>query len=116
MNPTTPEKCPKCGASLRIPLLKEYQCDSLFEEDDDGWFLNQSYHCFATQRDQLAERVKRLEDAGDRMAAELNRQCAPHWEDSLARLWRAAKTGVRPVDQVEASACAVIQDVRRGES
>ena len=91
---------------MRIPLLKEYQCDSLFEEDDDGWFLNQSYHCFATQRDQLAERVKRLEDAGDRMAAELNRQCAPHWEDSLARLWRAAKTGVRPVDQVEASACA----------
>lgn len=64
----TPEKCPKCGCGFRFKQLKSYACCSQFEEDDDGWFLAQSYHCLANQRDQLAERVKRLEEAGDVMA------------------------------------------------
>lgn len=63
-----PEKCPKCGAAFRSKQLESYACDSRFEEDDDGWFLAQSYHCLATQRDQLAERVRRLEEAADAMA------------------------------------------------
>lgn len=57
----TPEKCPKCGAALKGGFSDVYNCDSAFEEDDDGWFLAQSYHCVSTQRDQLAERVRELE-------------------------------------------------------
>lgn len=84
VNTTTPDKCPKCGASLRSLSLRDYQCDGRYEEDNDGWFFNQSYHCLATQRDQLANKVRMLE----------------------ARL----------ANRDEASACAVIQDGRRGES
>lgn len=111
MNPTTPDKCPGCGcvASTHSKIGTYYVCDTL-RFSDDG--IVQSKRCTTNQRDQLAEKLRRLEEAGDRMAADLNRQCAPHWEDSLARLWRAAKTGGRPVDQAEASACAVIQDER----
>ena len=58
---STPEKCPKCCAALKGGFSDIYNCDSAFEEDDDGWFLAQSYHCVATQRDQLAERVRELE-------------------------------------------------------
>lgn len=57
----TPEKCPKCGQALKGGFSDVYNCDSAFEEDDDGWFLAQSYHCVAIQRDQLAERVRELE-------------------------------------------------------
>ena len=91
----TPEKCPKCGAALKGGFLDVYNCDSAFEEDDDGWFLAQSYHCVATQRDQLAERVKRLEEAGDAMAMAEGCRC----DDGIickrcfkrADAWRAAK-------------------------
>lgn len=57
----TPEKCPKCGQALKGGFSDVYNCDSAFEEDDDGWFLAQSYQCVAIQRDQLAERVRELE-------------------------------------------------------
>ena len=112
MSTTIPEKCPKCGDELLHSSDKhrEFMCFTLVLK---GGKTIEGGDCARRQRDQLAERVKRLEEAGDRMAAELNRQCAPHWEDALARLWRLAKTGGRPVDQAEASACAVIQDERR---
>lgn len=115
MNKTMPEKCPKCGAA-RHPCSNGsvvwYDCGySIAIHLPDG--DHESVQCIINQRDQLAERVNRLREAGDRMAAELNRQCAPDWEDSLARLWRLAKSSGRPVDQAEASACAVIQDERR---
>jgi len=116
---TTPDKCPKCGADFLSSSfgMTTFYCGSRnsYPTQHPGW-LQESAFCLRHQRDQLAEKVRRLEEAGDRMAAELNRQCAPHWEDSLARLWRTAKTGGRPADQAEASACAVIQDGRQGES
>ena len=115
MNTTTPEKCPKCGAGAKLIALDStyYTCKTRIIDNGE---VIQTPMCIRTQRDQLAERVKgvkRLEEIGDLMAAELNRQCAPHWEDALARMWRLERGKGRHVDQAEVAACAVIQDERR---
>lgn len=117
MNQTTPEKCPKCMSPMKDGWDNVYACGTVYFNDGPmAGRVEERQWCVRLQRDQLTQRVKELEEAGDRMAAELNRQCAPHWEDALARLWRLVKSGGRPVDQAKASACAVIQDSRRGES
>ena len=52
----TPEKCPKCGAGMYHG--REYACLTVIL--DDGRVLEAS-PCMATQRDQLAVRVRELE-------------------------------------------------------
>lgn len=105
---STPEKCPKCGAALKGGFSDVYNCDSAFEEDDDGWFLAQSYHCVAIQRDHandtasaalaenkaLSEKVKRLEQAGDKLIdAIYSAQC-----------WNGTYVG-ECVDEFESAKC-----------
>lgn len=114
MSATTPEKCPKCGDDLlhSSDTHRAFMCFTVALKDGK---TIEGGDCAKRQRDQLAERVKRLRELGDLMAAELNRQSAPHWEDSMARMWRLERSKCRHADQAEAAACAVIQDERRNQ-
>lgn len=62
----TPEKCPKCAAAKhgRSAFVVDYDCGSMLDAVG-GPFRSESRQCITRQRDQLAERVKRLEEAGD---------------------------------------------------
>lgn len=59
----TPEKCPKCHAPVQ-PCLNavviQFQCGSMVDAGDCTWH-GETTQCIVRQRDQLAERVKRLE-------------------------------------------------------
>ena len=64
-----PEKCPKCRDPLKDGWDNVYQCGSAFYTKGPmaGKFEERQW-CVRRQRDQLAERVKRLEEAGRALA------------------------------------------------
>ena len=64
---SAPEKCPKCGAvNLRFidRNTSQFNCGSVSR---NGTVVVQTALCVTKERDQLAERVKRLEEAGDKL-------------------------------------------------
>lgn len=81
----TPDKCPKCGAKRRLPKI---YLDPVFDcgSHTELMGLIESRGCIEHQRDQLAadnaalrERVKRLEEAGDRLATQLHSVSETEW-------------------------------------
>jgi len=63
---TTPDKCPKCGADFLSSSfgMTTFYCGSRnsYPTQHPGW-LQESAFCLRHQRDQLAEKVRRLEEA-----------------------------------------------------
>lgn len=55
----TPEKCPKCGCEMTV------ECDGRLMHVGRNWRQDDYSFCLERQRDQLAERVKELEDVRD---------------------------------------------------
>lgn len=61
MSKEMPKKCPKCGAATFVELhhSAEFDCCTLSLRDGS---IIEGRHCLSTQRDQLAARVKELEE------------------------------------------------------
>ena len=88
------EKCPKCGAGSfdKWTTGHQFECNTLVLSN--GLTLD-GLICMKAQRDQLAERVKRLEEVGDAMAMAEGCRC----DDGIickccferANAWRAVK-------------------------
>ena len=82
---TTPKTCPKCGCDKFMDLSdgREFTCFTLILGDET---LYEGNHCLRTQRDKLAERVKRLEEAGDAMAAyEQGTELGDQWNQAKTK-------------------------------
>ena len=61
-----PESCPFCGAGIMLRGSgTTFLCESWEHRNGE---MDQSRECLNRQRDQLLDRIKRLEDAGDRLA------------------------------------------------
>lgn len=72
--------CPKCGADYNgrpAANQHDYWCGSTTWGDKDFY---QSPECVRRERDQLVERIKRLEDAGDAMHKYCDAISAFKWE------------------------------------
>lgn len=87
---STPEKCPKCGAGSfdKWTTGHQFECNTLVLSNGltfDGLI------CMKAQRDQLAERVKRLEAAGDKMASWLEIPTVLGGNSDAVDAWNAAK-------------------------
>lgn len=69
---THPDKCPRCGAGVMLTGAgTTFLCDTWAMNSET---IDQSRECTARQRDQLAERVKRLEEVGDKMSAAFDKE------------------------------------------
>jgi hypothetical protein len=63
----TPDKCPKCGSNVSfLGAGVTYFCGTWVPFNDDS-IVAQSRECAYSQRDQLLQKVQRLEKAGDAM-------------------------------------------------
>jgi hypothetical protein len=72
--------CPKCGSDGNgkpAPKESRYWCSSSAWENGDFY---QSPECVKRERDNLLERVKRLEEAGDAMHRYCDAISALKWE------------------------------------
>lgn len=80
-----PQKCPKCGADLMGSAggVAMYECLTDLIHDPHGTLRAiQTATCITRQRDALAERVKRLEEAGNKLAAIVGQKGDPaNWVD-----------------------------------
>ena len=80
-----PDKCPKCGAPRNgrpAPHARDFWCDSRVWTDGDFY---QSSECVRRERDTLSERVKRLEEARTKAAADSLANMLIH-EEAMAKM------------------------------
>ena len=84
--------CPKCGADGNgkpAPKESRYWCSSSGWENGDFY---QSPECVKRERDNLLERVKRLEEAGDKLCAAFEKEWLTDGDiEAIQDDWEKAK-------------------------